>query len=76
MDDMIMTVLGFIVAMIPLITVIVKLNSTITKLDITIKVLSEQMATSQTDRKEIHEQLNDHEIRIVKLEGDKTWTKK
>lgn len=68
MDDMIMTILGFIVAMLPVMTVIMKLNSTITKLNVTIGVLNTQMENSQIDRKEIHNQLNNHETRITVLE--------
>lgn len=67
-NNSIMLLLGFIGAMIPIITVIVKLNSTITKLNVTITVLSEQMKTSQADRSDIHTQLNDHETRITVLE--------
>jgi len=52
----------FIAAMIPVITVILKLN-------VTIGVLNKQMETSQKDRKDIHEQLNDHETRISILEN-------
>lgn len=63
-----MTMLAFITSMIPLVTVIIKLNSTITKLNITIEVLNDQMKSSQSDRKEIHQQLEDHEIRIDRLE--------
>lgn len=69
MDDTILTVLGFIGAMIPVITVILKLNGTITKLNVTIGVLNKQMETSQKDRKDIHDQLNDHETRISILEN-------
>ena len=68
MDGTIITVLGFIGAMIPVITVILKLNGTITKLNVTIGVLNKQMETSQKDRKDIHDQLNDHELRIDRLE--------
>ena len=68
MDNTILTILGFIGAMIPVVTVIIKLNGTITKLNVTIDVLNKQMRTSQDDRKDIHEQLNDHEIRIDRLE--------
>lgn len=69
MDNTILTVLGFIGAMIPVITVILKLNGTITKLNVTIGVLNKQMETSQKDRKDIHDQLNDHETRISILES-------
>ena len=69
MDGTILTVLGFIGAMIPVITVILKLNGTITKLNVTIGVLNKQMETSQKDRKDIHDQLNDHETRISILEN-------
>ena len=55
--------------MIPVITVILKLNGTITKLNVTIGVLNKQMETSQKDRKDIHDQLNDHETRISILEN-------
>ena len=68
MDNTILTILGFIGAMIPVVTVIIKLNGTITKLNVTIDVLNKQLRTSQDDRKDIHEQLNDHEIRIDRLE--------
>ena len=69
MDNTIMTILGFVGAMIPIFTVIIKLNSTITKLNTTIEILTKQMETSQRDRSKIHEQLNDHETRISILEN-------
>ena len=68
MDNMIMEILAFIVAMIPVITVIMKLNTSITKLNVTIDVLSKQMENSANDRKSIHNQLNNHETRITVLE--------
>lgn len=68
MDNTIMTIIYFLGALVPLIGVIIKLNSTITKLNVTISVLNEQMKYSQSDRKEIHAQLNDHEKRITVLE--------
>ena len=68
MDNTIITILGFIGAMIPVVTVIIKLNSTITKLNVTIEVLNGQIKNSKSDRKEIHAQLNDHETRITVLE--------
>lgn len=68
MDNTIITILGFIGAMIPVVTVIIKLNSTITKLNVTIGVLNKQMDVSQKDREKIHNQLNDHETRISLLE--------
>lgn len=64
-----MIILGFIGSMIPIFTVVIKLNTTITKLNETIKVLNKQMETSQADRKEIHEQLNEHEKRLTILEN-------
>ena len=67
-DTLITTLITFIVAMIPIITIIVRLNSTLTKLNVTIDILSKQMENSSIDRKGIHSKLNDHEIRIVKLE--------
>ena len=66
-----MLILGFIGAMIPIITVIIKLNSTITKLNVTIQVLTEQMKVSQKDREIIHTQLNNHETRISILENER-----
>lgn len=68
MDNIIMEILAFIVAMIPVITVIMKLNTSITKLNMTIEVLSKQMEISAIDRKSIHNQLNNHETRITVLE--------
>lgn len=68
MDNMIMEILAFIVAMIPVITVIMKLNTSITKLNVTIDVLSKQMQESQAEHKDMHEQLNNHETRITVLE--------
>lgn len=68
MDNTIMTILGFIGAMIPVVKVVMKLNTTITTLNVTIGELNKQMKNSQSDRKEIHEQLNDHELRIDRLE--------
>ena len=68
-----MTVLGFLVSMIPVVTVIVKLNGTITKLNVTIGVLNKQMENSQKDRENIHKQVNDHETRISILESERKW---
>lgn len=68
MDNTIMTILGFIGAMIPVVKVVMKLNTTITTLNVTIGELNKQMKNSQSDRKEIHDQLNDHELRIDRLE--------
>ena len=68
MDNMIMEILAFIVAMIPVITVIMKLNTSITKLNVTIDVLAKQMEDSQEEHKGMHEQLNNHETRITVLE--------
>lgn len=68
MDNIIMEILAFIVALIPVITVIMKLNTSITKLNTTIDVLTKQMTKSESDRENIHKQLNDHETRIVILE--------
>ena len=59
---------ALITLMIAIITIIVKLNGTLTKLNVTIEVLSKQMEDSSSDRKGIQLKLNDHEIRIVKLE--------
>lgn len=71
-DNTIMTILGFLVSMIPVVTVIVKLNGTITELNVTIGVLNKQMETSQKDRSKIHDQLNDHETRITVLESERS----
>lgn len=71
MDNTIITILGFIGSMLPVVTVIIKLNSTITKLNVTISVLNEQMKGSQKDREKIHQQLNDHETRISVLESER-----
>lgn len=71
MDNTIMTIIGFIGAMLPIVKVIIKLNTTITTLNLTIKELNKQMKSSQSDRKEIHDQLNDHETRITVLERDR-----
>ena len=68
MDNTIMTILGFIGAMIPVVAVIIKLNTTITTLNVTIGELNKQMKISQKDREKIHVQLNDHETRISILE--------
>ncbi len=70
-NNSIMLLIGFIGSMIPIITVIVKLNGTITELNTTMRVLSEQMKSSQKDRQSIHTQLNDHETRITVLEQKK-----
>lgn len=71
MDSTILPILTFIGAMIPIFTVILKLNGTITKLNTTIEILVKQMETSQRDRGEIHDQLNDHETRITVLECER-----
>lgn len=68
MPDYIIDLLAFIGMMLPIITVLIKLNSTITRLIVTIDNISTQMSDSKTDRKEIHDQLNDHETRISILE--------
>lgn len=51
MDNTIITILGFIGAMIPVVTVILKLNSTITKLNITIEVLNGQIKIAKAIEK-------------------------
>lgn len=71
LDNIIMTILGFVVPMISVVAVVVKLNSTITKLNVTMQVLNEQMKGSQKDREKIHTQLNDHETRITVLESER-----
>lgn len=48
--------------------IIYKLSRVLTSLDVTVKGLSETLKDSKTDRKEMHEKLDDHETRIVKLE--------
>ena len=48
--------------------IIFKLSRVLTSLDVTVKGLSETLKDSKTDRKEMHEKLDDHETRIVKLE--------
>lgn len=68
MPNYIIDLLTFIGMMLPIITVLIKLNSTITRLIVTIDNISTQMSDSKTDRKEIHDQLNDHETRISILE--------
>lgn len=70
MDSTILTVLGFIGSMIPVVTVIIKLNGTITKLNTTIQVLNRQMEKSEKDRESIHKQVNEHETRISILENE------
>ncbi len=70
-NNTIMLIIGFVGAMIPIVTVIVKLNSTITKLNVTMQVLNKQMENSQKDRTEIHSQLNNHETRISILENER-----
>lgn len=71
MDNLIMSSLAFIGAVIPIISILLKLNNTITKLIITIDNLSEQMTDSKGDRKEIHNILSNHETRISLLENEK-----
>lgn len=67
-DTQIIYLLGFIGSLIPIFTIVIKLNNTLTKLNLTIDILSKQMEHSNTDRKGIHETLNDHETRITILE--------
>lgn len=67
-DTLIISLLAFIGALIPIMTIVVKVNSTLTKLNLTIKVLTKQMENSQEDREKIHGTLNNHETRITILE--------
>lgn len=69
MDNLIISLISFVGSMIPIVTVLIKLNGTITKLNVTIENLSVQMSDSQSDRKLIHNQLNNHETRITVLEN-------
>ena len=71
MDNMIMSSLAFIGAVIPIVSILIKLNNTITKLIVTIDNLSEQMTDSKDDRKEIHSILSNHETRLSLLENEK-----
>lgn len=48
--------------------IIYKLSRVLTSLDVTVKGLSETLKDSKTDRKEMHEKLDDHETRISILE--------
>ncbi len=68
MDNIIMTAIGIIGGVLPIVSVLIKLNTTIVQLDTTIKNLSSQMNESKNDRKSIHEQLNNHETRLTLLE--------
>lgn len=63
-----MTLLGFVAAMIPIMTTLLKLNSSIVKLNTTMATLTDQQAESKEEHKGIHTQLNDHETRITVLE--------
>lgn len=67
-DTLIITLLAFVGSMVPIITVILRVNGTLTKLNMTIDILTKQMTKSESDRENIHKQLNDHETRIVILE--------
>ena len=71
MDNLIMSSLAFIGAVIPIVSILIKLNNTITKLIVTIDNLSEQMTDSKDDRKEIHSILSNHETRLSLLENEK-----
>lgn len=68
-NNSIMLILGFIGAMIPIVSIFIKLNTTITKLNTTMENLVEQMTDSKQDRNTIHDQLNNHETRISILEN-------
>lgn len=68
MDNTIMTLLGFIGALIPILTVVIKLNNTITELNSTMKCVQQQIIESKQDRGEIRDVINDHETRITVLE--------
>lgn len=48
--------------------IIYKLSKVLTSLDVTVKGLSETLKDSKTDRKKMHEKLEDHETRISILE--------
>lgn len=67
-DTLIISLLAFIGALIPIMTIVVKVNSTLTRLNLTIKVLTKQIENSQEDREKIHGTLNNHETRITILE--------
>ena len=71
MDNLIMSSLALIGAVIPIVSILIKLNNTITKLIVTIDNLSVQMTDSKDDRKEIHSILSNHETRLSLLENEK-----
>lgn len=68
MDNTIMTLLGFIGALLPILTVVIKLNNTITELNLTMKCVQQQIVESKQDRVEIRDVINNHETRITVLE--------
>lgn len=65
---LIMSLLAFIAALLPIFTIVIKVNGTLTKLNITIEMLTKQMDKSEEDREHIHLSLNDHETRLTALE--------
>ena len=62
MDNMIVLIGGFIATLIAILTPIIKLNTSITKLNVTLD--NTNQLVSKIDSK-----VDDHEIRIVRLEG-------
>ena len=66
--SLIVAILSFIVTLIAVMTPIIKLNSTITKLNATIDNLDKTVSESKLDLKKQSEKIQDHELRIDRLE--------
>ena len=67
-DNTIVIILGFVVTLISVMTPIIKLNSSITKLNVTMDNVNNSITENKKTTKEQGEQLQDHEIRIDRLE--------
>lgn len=67
-DTSIILLLAFLASLIAVMTPILKLNSAITKLNITIDTINKSLLDSDKIHSELDHRVQDHEIRIDRLE--------
>lgn len=67
-NSWIITLLGFVATLIAVVTPIIKLNVSITKLNVTIEQINKTLGERIEHEKIIDEKLQDHELRLDRLE--------
>lgn len=67
-DKLIVTIVGFLVGLITLITPLIKLNGSITKLNVIMDIVNNTLSDIEKANKNRDDKLEDHEIRIDRLE--------